>query len=940
MALFSQIFQIQSDEPDVRQKGRVIQGLVVFLTVAAYARAATVIGTDSLNQGHLVLNVESVSQVIFASLLAAVCLGIIHRGHPTEAAHIFFISLNIAFFLLMVNIGGETTFPYLMLISVVAIAAFDSVRASVIYAVVVITAVTIVTPFYKPITADAAISYILTATGISVSSWIAAQNLQTAVRTGRSLAQNLQQQTHLMSQRAAYLQRSANISQATSASLNLQNLLHDIVHSTQQQFGFYHTSLFLLDEQNHLNLRESTGSPPADVTTRLPIHEDTLAGRVALHRQLQVIADSSVNPQPLLFPDSRSQIAFPIVARGQLLGVLQIDSQQVNSFQEPDVVALQILVNQMAAQIDNARLFEQTAVRLNETNVLLEFNTLLTTTLDVGEIYRRASRRVTEQLNITRCVISTWEREANSVTAQVEFIHDPDEGAVDVYDLEPLAYNLNHYKGTQQLLQTRQPWVRTLDDEDLETAEKEILLDLGQYTCLELPLVQGNEAIGIMELFRNKKQPRFNTADIQLAQAMANQTAIALQNAQLTAELQTRVAQFSSLNRLNRSLATAPTLKEIFSVTRRELLSLVEATGISIILTVPDPQYLRWIYGFEYGREVDLTNVPPIPVTQGFSGHVARTRQPLLINQDMREKIQQLQSFNVGADTQCWLGVPLLVANNLIGIISVENGLDPTALGEREVEILKTYASTIAIAINNFLQFEEIQAALAAQSEQRLQLQTAAEVAAATTSILNLNELIDKAVNLIKERFALYYVGLFLCNAETNQAILKAGTGPAGQIQLTQGHRLPIGGRSLIGGATADGTARIIQDVLQDDEWLPNPNLPETRSELALPLRVQNEVLGALTVQSQTPQAFKPELISTLQTMCDQMAIAIRNVQLLSHEAFRAERQRQLNQIGTRLHRSADVQEIISIGLQSLSHHLANSKVLLTLGRVPHDDAS
>lgn len=238
----------------------------------------------------------------------------------------------------------------------------------------------------------------------------------------------------------------------------------------------------------------------------------------------------------------------------------------------------------------------------------------------------------------------------------------------------------------------------------------------------------------------------------------------------------------------------------------------------------------------------------------------------------------------------------------------------------------------------NLMQFDEVQAALEAQSRQRLQLQTAAEVAAAATSILDLHELMQRSVNLIKDRFDLYYVGLFLVDATTNQAILKAATGDAGRAQLKANHRLRVGGRSLIGGATRDGAPRITQDVTLDEEWFPNPHLPETRSELALPLRVRGEIIGALTVQSTKANVFNPELISTLQTMSDQLAVAIQNAQLLSHAEARAERQEELQQISAQLHRTADVDEIIAIGLRALSERLDGANVALTLGREPMNE--
>ena len=114
---------------------------------------------------------------------------------------------------------------------------------------------------------------------------------------------------------------------------------------------------------------------------------------------------------------------------------------------------------------------------------------------------------------------------------------------------------------------------------------------------------------------------------------------------------------------------------------------------------------------------------------------------------------------------------------------------------------------------------------------------------------------------------------------------------------------------------------------------MPNPHLPDTRSELALPLRVRGETIGALTVQSDTPGLFSPDLIAALQIMGDQLAVAIQNAQLLARAESRAQRQLYLNEISAQLHQSADVETIVGIGLRALSQQLNGTAVELQLGR-------
>jgi GAF domain-containing protein len=146
---------------------------------------------------------------------------------------------------------------------------------------------------------------------------------------------------------------------------------------------------------------------------------------------------------------------------------------------------------------------------------------------------------------------------------------------------------------------------------------------------------------------------------------------------------------------------------------------------------------------------------------------------------------------------------------------------------------------------------------------------------------MDADEIIVESVHLIQRNFDFYYVGLFLVDAKNEWAVLQAGSGEAGKTMLKQNHRIKIG-EGMIGWCVANAKARIALDVGEDAVRFENPLLPETRSEGALPLRSRGRVIGALTVQSSRPAAFTPEIITALQTMADQIAVALDNAELFA----------------------------------------------------------
>ena len=171
-------------------------------------------------------------------------------------------------------------------------------------------------------------------------------------------------------------------------------------------------------------------------------------------------------------------------------------------------------------------------------------------------------------------------------------------------------------------------------------------------------------------------------------------------------------------------------------------------------------------------------------------------------------------------------------------------------------------------------------------------LQAAAEVGRAVTSILDSEKLIWRVAELIQARFELYHVGLLLLDETGEWAVYRAGSGQAGRELQDQGFRLQVGGNSMVGWCTANGQVRVAQDVGTDNLHFAHTLVPQTRSEAALPLIARGQVLGALSVQSGQVGTFDPSTVAALQTMTDQVAVALDNARLFaeSEEALEATR--------------------------------------------------
>lgn len=231
---------------------------------------------------------------------------------------------------------------------------------------------------------------------------------------------------------------------------------------------------------------------------------------------------------------------------------------------------------------------------------------------------------------------------------------------------------------------------------------------------------------------------------------------------------------------------------------------------------------------------------------------------------------------------------------------------------------------------------EEMVAARTRDLERRaVQLAAIAEVGRVAASILDLDSLARQMVDLLRERFDLYYVGLFLLDDAGEYAMLVAGTGEAGRIMRARGYKLIVGGISMVGAACAQRQARIALDAGAEPIRFDNPLLPHTRSEIVLPLVVADRVLGALDLQSETPASFSEEDIAVLQLVADQVAVAVDNARKLSEEAELLEATSPLYRVVHRVGSAFMTEEIVQAIFTSVAETEADGCVVGYLNRSP-----
>jgi len=225
---------------------------------------------------------------------------------------------------------------------------------------------------------------------------------------------------------------------------------------------------------------------------------------------------------------------------------------------------------------------------------------------------------------------------------------------------------------------------------------------------------------------------------------------------------------------------------------------------------------------------------------------------------------------------------------------------------------VSSLSDTLALARQSNRDLEIIRSSLEERvAERTAQLSASADVGRAAVSILDTNQLLREIVNLITDRFGFYYAAVFLADNTNKWAVLREATGSAGRTLKERQHQLEIGGQSMVGLVMKTRKARIALDVGDEAVRFANPLLPDTRSEIALPLMVGSRIIGALDVQSTEMAAFDEASAAVLQSMADQIAIALSNTMQFQQTQATLQRTRQLYEASTAISNAEDAPSIL-----------------------------
>jgi GAF domain-containing protein len=715
-------------------------------------------------------------------------------------------------------------------------------------------------------------------------------------------------------QRNAELAIINSVQAGLASQLDLQAIYELVGDKIREIFDANTVVLATFDVQKNLMFRqyviERGKRYRVDPTSIPPIwHQFIQQGRPILIQDNLLEFMQRIDPafEPLVGETPKCALSVPLRLQGEVGGVISLQNvDRENAFNEADMRLLGTLANSLSIALHNARLFEETQQRNEELAIINSVQAGLASKLDMQAIYELIGEKVREVFHVEVIDIVNYDPIANLISMPYSY----EKGDRNVFSpREPYGFR-------RQVIESRSPLLINQDFEQLAAEYNNPLLT-GSWpkSALFVPLLVDGQVKSIISIQDLERENAFSASDVQLLQTLSNAMAVALENARLFDETQhllqeteQRAQELATINTVSAALAGELDLNALIELVGEQVRSVFKADIAFVALLDHEKSMINFPY--QYGQQLE-----PLGLGQGLTSRIIQSGQALLINEDIDRQRQQMGVKLIGTRARSFLGVPIFVAGQAIGVVSVQSTRQEGRFTEDDRRLLSTIAANVGIAFQNARLFHETQRLFQAERKAHQQTETLRSVAQALNRSLSLPEVFQLVLTEIQKVIPYDSAGIYRVHG--NRRVFVAGRGFANLEDLV-GVSFKFNRREDEIGYLI---SRSLQPLILADAPQKYPQYFSTgthaatkiRSYMAVPIVLNQKLIGMITLDREEPGFYTEEHAGLAMAFAAQAATAIHNAQLFDETQQRNAELAIINSVQAGLASQLDIQGIYEL---------------------------
>lgn len=693
-----------------------------------------------------------------------------------------------------------------------------------------------------------------------------------------------------LSVRVRQLSHMRDIGQRLASSLEFDQVLDAVGQSALKIVSATDVHVYPYDEETGQFLPGvgvwSDGHRGTVVNTPRP---DGLSARVVKAKHPILIDDAENNA---LFQSLQARTwglqaiaGFPLIKADRVVGVLNVAFLEPHQFTSQEQEALLVLADQAAIALDNARLYNQVQRKMSELSALNAVTQSAAQLTEVSAMLNDALGAVLTAINADAALVGVLDESRNILElAAQRGLPAP---VINEFKNHPLRVG-DGFGG--MVVQTGKPHFSAETAQDphrFRTSTADNFTSI--YT---VPLRAYDHMIGVLELLWHDRH-QLTATEISLTGAIAPQLAGAMYNSTLFNETKRRADELTTLRAIGLATTSTLNLREQLRLLYENVNQLLRADTFFVGLYDETRDELRIEYVVEEGWFLRPLQVPLSQA--GLSGWVLQNQKSLLAADLQNSAALPIEPVHITRPARSWLGVPLMLQDRILGLISAQS-FQPNAFTGEDERFLIAVAQHVALALDN--------ARLFAESERRArELTLLNEISRAISASLDLDEVMQRAARALADQLGYRYVSIYEFDGE--RLLCKASVADYSSLESWDVSR------GVIGRVARTGRAAFITNVQSDPDYV-NAH-PDTVAEICVPILREGRVLGLVNVEDSRAGALKEDDLALLSVLSEQLAIAASNAALYREALGRERFATRLGQLGMTVTSTLDLVQLIEI---------------------------